>query len=150
MLKKILLFTFLIMMSSLSFALNENNYFSAKNNERPTREISIIITEDGYYPERPVVFVGEKIKLFVTSTTNLPTCLIMKGKDIFLEAKMGKVSESTMYVDKAGEIEMYCPSSKKKSTMVVLEHPRDAQDRIDRQIAQEKAKNIKIWRPRDE
>lgn len=131
-------------------ALNENNYFNAKNTDQPVREISIIITDTGYYPAKPMGFVGEKVKLFVTSTTSNPTCLILKNKDVFLEAKKGKVTEAEIYLEQEGEIEMYCPAGGHKSKFVVLEHPSKKSERISRQIAQERAKNLKVWRPKDE
>lgn len=133
-----------------SFALKEKNYFNAKTLEKPTREISIIITPTGYYPSRPIAFVGERVKLFVTSTTDQPTCLILKNRDVFLEAKKGQVTEAEVFVEHEGEIEMYCPAGGHKSKLVVLEHPNSKSERISREIAQERAKNLKIWRPKDE
>lgn len=132
------------------YALNENNYFNAKKGDQPVREISIIITENGYYPAQPIGFVGEKVKIFVTSTTNNPTCLILKNKDVFLEAKKGQVSEAEIYLEQEGEIEMYCPAGGHKSKFVVLEHPSKKSERISREIAQERAKNLKVWRPKDD
>lgn len=144
--KKFLMFFFAFNV----FALNENNYFNAKKNEQPVREISIIITDTGYYPARPQGFVGEKIRLFVTSTTANPTCLILKNKDVFLEAKKGVVTEAEVYLEREGDIEMYCPAGGHRSKFVVLEHPSIKSERISREIAQERAKNLKVWRPKDE
>ena len=60
---------------------------------QPTREISIIVTKEGYYPKSLSVFEGEKVKFYVTSTLDEPHCMIVEGpeapvqflKDFFLK-----------------------------------------------------------------
>ncbi|EQC44323.1 hypothetical protein [Bacteriovorax sp. Seq25_V] len=144
--KSILLLCFF---SLSSFAL-EQTYFNGKIMPTGTRELSIIVTDTGYYPKKPIAFVGEKVKIFVTSTTKMPSCLILKNKEVYLEAKKGELAEGEVFLDKVGDIEIYCPTTKHRSTLVVLEHPKDKEDRIQRQIASEKLKGLKIWRPKDD
>jgi hypothetical protein len=48
---------------------------------RPKRSVSLIIADEGIYPESFVAYVGEEVDLFVTATTKLPTCLMLKEKE---------------------------------------------------------------------
>ena len=62
---------------------------------KPTgmREVSIIVTKEGYYPKSVSVFEGEKIRFFVTSTVEDPGCVIVESHKVFLAATKGKVTE---------------------------------------------------------
>ncbi|EQC52325.1 cupredoxin domain-containing protein [Bacteriovorax sp. DB6_IX] len=141
--------TFAFLMSASVLGL-EKNYFKGENYEQPKREISIISSDSGYYPKAPTVFVGEQVRVFVTSTTNKPTCMIVKDQEFYVEAKQGEMSEGVLYFDKSGIHEFYCPASGHKGKIVVLEHPDRKKERIRRELASERKKKVKIWRPRDE
>jgi hypothetical protein len=56
---------------------------------QPSREISIIVTKEGYYPRSLSVFEGEKVKFYVTSTLDEPHCMIVEGHKVFLAANKG-------------------------------------------------------------
>lgn len=86
----------------------------------PTREVSIIVTKEGYYPKSISVFEGEKIKFYLTSTVEDPGCLIVEGHKVFMAANKGKVTEGEAVFDKAGDFAFYCPSSKNDGKIVVL------------------------------
>lgn len=135
---------------SLSIFALEQNYFLKKEQEHPVRDISIIATDEGYYPKKPVVFVGEKVRFFVTSTTKMPTCFILKDKEVYLEAKKGEISEGHAFFNKPGVFEFVCPAGGYKGNLVVLEHPRDSRERIKRELASQRSKKVKVWRPKDE
>jgi plastocyanin len=124
------LFLFLIFTTSV---------FAQEEKKIPTREISIIVTKEGYYPKSISVFEGEKIKFYVTSTVEDPNCLIVESHKVFLAANKGKVTEAEAVFDKAGEFAFYCPSSKNDGKVVVL---RKSQPK--REIASEKA-----WTPKE-
>lgn len=109
-----------------------------KKLEKPTREISIIVTKEGYYPKSLSVFEGEKVKFFVTSTVEDPSCVIVESHKVFMAAAKGKVTEGEAVFDKAGEFAFYCPSSKNDGKIVVL---RKHQPK--REIASD------VWMPRE-
>jgi plastocyanin len=108
---------------------------------QPTREISIIVTKEGYYPKSLSVFEGEKVKFYVTSTLDEPHCMIVEGHKVFLAANKGKVTEAEATFDKAGEFAFYCPSSKSDGKIVVMKKfvPK-------REIASEKSD---VWIPKE-
>ncbi len=128
----------------------ESTYFKGTEYERPKRELAYIVSDEGIYPHRQFVYAGEKVRFFVTSTTKMPSCFIIKGKELFLEAKRGKIAEQEVYFARTGEYDLYCPSLAKKSKITVLEHPRTKRQRIKRDLASKESKKIKIWRPKDE
>lgn len=116
--------------------------FAAESKKvQPMREISIIVTKEGYYPKSLSVFEGEKIKFYVTSTVEDPSCVIVESHKVFMAANKGKVTEGEAVFDKAGEFAFYCPSSKNDGKIVVLKKvvPK-------RNIASEKAD---VWMPRE-
>lgn len=115
---------------------------SADETIPPTREVSIIVTKEGYYPKSISVFEGEKIKFYVTSTVEAPDCLIVEGHKVFLAANKGKVTEGEALFDKAGEFAFYCPSSKNDGRVVVIR-----KSSIKREIASEKTPAV--WMPKE-
>lgn len=111
---------------------------------QPTREISIIVTKEGYYPKSLSVFEGEKVKFYVTSTLDEPHCMIVEGHKVFLAANKGKVTEAEATFDKSGEFAFYCPSSKSDGKIVVMKKhvPK-------REIASEKSGESMVWTPKE-
>jgi plastocyanin len=110
----------------------------------PTLEISVIVTKEGYYPKSISVFEGEKIKFYVTSTTEEPHCLIVESHKVFLAANKGKITEAEVSFDKSGEFAFYCPSSKNDGRIVVLKKvvPK-------REVASEKKSEAMLWTPKE-
>ena len=108
----------------------------------PIREISIIFTKEGYYPKSISVFEGEKVKFFVTSTVEEPGCLIVESHKVFVAANKGKLTESEVVFDKAGEFAFYCPSSKNDGKIVVLK-----KFVAKREVASEKKADV--WTPKE-
>lgn len=103
---------FLVLLSHFVFGLDENN---------PVREISIIASEDGYYPKNIIAFRGEKVRLFLTGTMSEPSCLIMPEKSLFLSAKKGSISEKEVVFEESGSYKFYCPSGQIEGRLVVLD-----------------------------
>jgi len=110
----------------------------------PTREVSIIVTKEGYYPKSISVFEGEKVKFYVTSTVEEPNCLIVEAHKVFMAANKGKITEGETTFDKAGEFAFYCPSSKNDGKIVVLKKQLPK-----REIASEKEDSDMVWKPRE-
>ncbi len=110
---------------------------------QPSREISIIVTKEGYYPRSLSVFEGEKVKFYVTSTLDEPHCMIVEGHKVFLAANKGKVTEAEATFDKAGEFAFYCPSAKSDGKIVVMKKVTPK-----REIASEKSEGM-MWTPKE-
>lgn len=117
---------------------------SEQKSVHPTREISIIVTKEGYYPKSLSVFEGEKVKFFVTSTVEEPNCMIVESHKVFMAANKGKVTEAEVTFDKAGEFAFYCPSSKNDGKVVVLKKAVSKRD-----IASEKEGSPSVWMPKE-
>lgn len=112
---------------------------------QPMREISIIVTKEGYYPKSISVFEGEKVKFYVTSTVEEPNCMIVESHKVFMAANKGKVTEADVVFDKAGEFAFYCPSSKNDGKVVVLKKVT-----AKREIASDKEGNQpSVWMPKE-
>jgi len=89
--------------------------------KNPTREISIIIAPEGYYPKHISVFTNEKIKIYLTSTLpgHLSTCLMVPEKSLFMSVRNGKISEGTISFKKDGVYKFYCPTGKIEGKFIV-------------------------------
>lgn len=112
------------------------------------REMAIIATQDGFYPRSISVFKGERVRFYLTNTSDQKSCFILKGKEVFLSAEKGKVSETVVYFDNPGKFEFYCPTHKEKGKVTVLERPKDKEKRrAQRSIASQK---VRIWMPKEE
>lgn len=114
----------------------------------PMREIAIIFSDEGYYPKSISVFEGEKVRFFVTSTTEKPHCFIVESHKLFLSATKGKISEGEVHFDKPGKFSFYCPSAKVDGRVVVLEK----KEKVRREVASEQApvkRDPLKWVPKD-
>lgn len=114
----------------------------AEEPKLPTREVSIIVTKEGYYPKSISVFEGEKIKFYVTSTVEDPNCVIVQDHKVFVSANKGKVTEAEAVFNLPGEFAFYCPSSKNDGKIVVLKKITQK-----REVASEKGPAA--WMPRE-
>lgn len=123
----------------------ELDYGRPKKFKTPYREVAIIVTEEGYYPEKISVFQGEKVRFFITSTTDIPGCLIMPDKEVFLSARKGKVSETEVYFEKDGRFKFYCPSGKMNGHITAIRKESQTKQ-LKRTIASEP----RVWMPRNE
>lgn len=128
---------FLISFFLLSFAFAESKI-------QPLREVSVIVTKEGYYPKSLSVFEGEKVKFYVTSTVEEPNCLIVESHKVFMAANKGKVTEAEAVFDKAGEFAFYCPSSKNDGKIVVLKKAVPKRD-----VASERKTEGNLWTPKE-
>lgn len=112
----------------------------------PLREISVIVTKEGYYPKQISIFEGEKIRFFVTTTEEEKSCLTLPEKDLFMAANPGRITEKEVLFKKAGRYEFYCPANKIRGRLTVLK-----KKDVRRDIASKvKKKTVhKVWRPKD-
>jgi plastocyanin len=119
--------------------------FDEKSYEAPVREISIIATDDGFYPNKVMAFTGEKVKFFITSTSGSKHCFILQKHEVFVAAEKGKINEAHVNLDMPGRFKFYCPSSNYKGHLTVFEKFKQEQD-TGREPASLKPK---YWTPRD-
>ncbi len=112
----------------------------------PTREFSIIVTKEGYYPNHLSLFQGEKVRLFVTNLTDEPACVIVAGHELFLSAEKGKITEAESVFPKAGTFPFYCPSTKHNGKISVIEIKKKV---AERKIASESQVVEGPWIPKE-
>ena len=134
----IILLTLLIQISNLS-ADDVLDY----GYQRPSREISIIATDEGFYPKNFSVFEGEKIRFFITSISEGPSCFVLAEHDLFISANRGLIAEGEITFSKAGREEFYCPANKKRGTITVLKHKRRRPSRSTASQAEQ------VWMPKE-
>lgn len=127
-------------------ALDETPIFKRQKYSSPIREVSIIVTDEGFYPSKFSVHKGERVRFFVTSTTEDKQCFILKGQEFFLAAQKGRISEGMISFDDKGVVEFYCPTHKEKGRITVLERSKKRKV-LQRSIA---SKKVRAWTPKDE
>lgn len=129
------------------------DHHSFKKFKAPEREFSIIVGEDGYFPDRVIIFEGEKVRFFVTSNTQDSKCFIIENYEVFVPANKGRIAEAEAVFDKAGEFSFYCPSFKHRGKIVVLGERERAQPvvKINRDPASTTSlkQNEQGWVPRE-
>jgi len=133
-----------------SFSSFAKEPFAPKNFERPTREISIIVSNEGYYPKRISAFVGESIRFFVTSTSDQKNCLLLQNHKVFMAAQKGEVTEGHAFLDKPGKFKFYCPANKKEGTLTVLEKVKPIEEVKEiEELRKPASVSPGYWTPRD-
>ncbi len=137
-------FLFFLLIASFSVQAEEVVQKEVAKKVHPTREVSIIVTKEGYYPKHLSVFEGEKVKFYVTSTVEEPNCLIVESHKVFMAANKGKVSEAEVVFEHAGDFAFYCPSSKNDGKIVVLKKQVPKRD-----IASDKGNEASVWMPKE-
>lgn len=125
------------------------NQFDAKKFDKPVREVSVIATDDGYYPNKISAFEGERIRFYVTSTSKQKQCFLMENHKIFLPAENGQVADKTIVVERPGRFKFYCPSTKFVGHLTVLKKKEEKSEEIKRKLAGDEEKKPHYWVPRD-
>lgn len=145
---KVLLMGLLFIVSTFA---TEYDHHSFKKFDYPERSFSIIVTPEGYYPDHLFAFEGEKIRFFVTSTLAEPQCMLLQSHDLFMSAKLGKVTEGELVFDKPGEFSYYCPGFQGRGKIVVLGKNEAKKEKlkttpVNRSLASEV---VEEWVPKD-
>ena len=104
-----LLCAFIVPMSANAQELSSR--FKRKNFVFPQRDLSVIVGEDGFYPNHLVAFKGEKIRLFITSSSKKDSCFVLQKHEVFIAAENSVVNEAEFVADQSGRFRFYCPSS---------------------------------------
>lgn len=120
---------------------------NAINTVAPTKDFSIIVTKEGYYPSHISLFQGERARFFVTNLSDEPACVIVSQHNVFMAAEKGKVTEGEAYFDQAGTFPFYCPSTKHNGKISVIEKKKKV---VERKIASETEPVVEgPWIPRE-
>jgi plastocyanin len=93
---------------------------SYKKFQFPKRDFSVIVKDEGYFPDQLVVFEGEQVRFYVTAIANKDLCFIIKDHNLFMSAKKNQLSESEVTFSKSGIYEFYCPNFAHKGRVIVL------------------------------
>jgi len=120
--------------------------FRGKVFKNPLREISIIVTDDGFYPNKIMAHEGEVLRFFVTSTSKKAQCFVLQKHDVFIAAETGVINEIEIEIKKPGRFKFYCPSSKFLGYLTVIEKSLEDTEQARRDIA---SKKHNYWMPRD-
>lgn len=135
----------LLALFPISLTAQEPKPFEAKAFKAPVREFSVIATDSGYFPDKLFAYVGEKARFFVTATADSPQCFLLKDHDVFLAAEKGKLEEGQVAFKYPGRFEFFCPSTKFRGHITVVEKP-GAKKKLKRETASVKKSH---WSPRD-
>ena len=131
--------------SALAFDYGEDSKLTV-----PERSLSIIVGKEGFYPQNLSVFEGEKLKIFITSISDEPSCFTLPEKNLFLSALKGKISEGVLYFDRQGIYKFHCPAGNIQGSITVLKK-KTFKDANERSVASEKTKLAPmVWRPKED
>lgn len=112
----------------------------------PYREEAIIIGKEGFYPNRIVVYKGEKVRFFITSVGVDSACFNIPAKDVFSSANKEKIAEKEVFFDKVGVFQFNCPNNSFTGRVMVLEKASDRAESARRGLASD---IVKVWRPKE-
>ncbi|GEM_PF-3634060 len=135
----------IIMICAINVLAEEKIEASVKN---PHRELSVILTDEGYYPKNLSVFEGETVKFYLTSTVEAPGCMIVQGHEVFMAANKGKVTEAEVKFERAGDFSFYCPSNRKNDGKLTVIKKIDPNAKK-RGIASERSMDPSLWTPKE-
>lgn len=124
----------------------EESYNKDKTLDVPYREQAVIVTKEGFYPNRLVVYKGEKVRFFVTAVGETSACFNIPTKNVFTSAHQGKIAEAETFFDKAGTYTFNCPNSNFNGRVMVIEKAADKEETLRRGLASDV---IKVWQPKE-
>jgi hypothetical protein len=134
-----------ITLFSSAYAL-EDSYNKEKSLDVPYREQAIIVSKDGFFPNRLIVFKGEKVRFFVTAVGIDSACFNIPAKNVFASATAAKIVETETFFDKVGVYQFNCPNNTFTGRVMVLEKASDRDESMRRGLASD---SVKIWKPKD-
>ena len=112
----------------------------------PTRKVSVILSDGGYYPDVIQAFEGEKLEFIFTTTLQEPGCMVMPDKNLFIGARSGELGKGELVLRKPETFFFYCPSNQYQGKIVVMKRPKRDEEDQQRSIASQKPKE---WYPKD-
>lgn len=124
----------------------EETYYKGNTFDVPYREQGVIIGKEGFYPNRIVVYKGEKVRFFVTSVGVDSACFNIPDKNVFSTPGKDKIAETEVFFDKVGVFQFNCPNNTFSGRVMVLEKASDREETQRRGLASDV---VKVWRPKD-
>ncbi len=124
----------------------EDTYHHATTFDVPYREQAVIMSKEGFYPNRLTVFKGEKVRFFITAVGDESACFNIPDKNLYTFAKTGKIIEAETFFDKAGVYQFNCPNNKFAGRVMVIEKSSDRDETLRRGLASDL---VHVWRPKD-
>lgn len=124
----------------------EETYNKDQKLDIPYREQAVIVTKEGFYPNRLIAYKGEKVRFFVTAVGDVTSCFNIPAKNIFTTAHQGKIAEAEAFFDKAGTYTFNCPNSTFSGRVMIIEKAADKEETLRRGLASDV---IKVWQPKD-
>lgn len=128
-----------------AYALQET-YFKEQSLDVPYREQAVIIGKEGFYPNRIVVYKGEKVRFFVTAVGMDAACFNIPDKSVFSSPVKDKIAEAEVFFDKVGVFQFNCPNNTFTGRVMVLEKGADRDETARRGLASDM---VKVWKPKD-
>lgn len=124
----------------------EESYNKERTLDVPYREQAIIVSKDGFFPNRLVVFKGEKVRFFVTAVGVDSACFNIPDKNVYTSATTQKITEAETFFDKVGVYQFNCPNNTFTGRVMVLEKASDRDETLRRGLASD---TVKIWKPKE-
>jgi len=115
---------FLVVCSKTLFAILPSHLDFDKKYEIPLREVAIILTDEGYYPQNIQFFVGENVRIYLTSTRTKPGCFYIPEKNVFQAVDPKKLAIVELFFEREQKLSFMCPTGKSIGQIVVAKHPR--------------------------
>lgn len=84
-----------------------------------TQEVSLIVTDTGFFPSRIFVTQNVPVKLFLTAPANKTLCFMVDSFGIRKGVIPGKVEEITFTASEPGNYRFYCPVTSIEGTITV-------------------------------
>lgn len=87
------------------------------------QEISLIVSDYGYFPNRVFVTQNVPVKIYMTTPSKNTLCFMLDNMGLKKGITPGKVEEITFTPGQAGNFRFYCPVKSIEGTLTVREAP---------------------------
>lgn len=87
------------------------------------QEISLIVSDYGYFPNRVFVTQNVPVKIYMTTPSKHTLCFMLDNMGVKKGITPGKVEEITFTPSQAGNFRFYCPVKSIEGTLTVREAP---------------------------
>ena len=114
--------------------------------DAPERSLGVIITDNGFVPNRLVASVGEELHLYITNISSNQSCFIMDKTEVFKGVPRKQLVKLKMELHSSGEFLFYCPSQNFQGKLVVLSQ----ETTIKNKLVRDDAKSGDFWMPEDD
>ena len=88
---------------------------------RGVQEISVIASDQGYFPRTVFVTQDIPVRMFVTGASNKPLCIMMDTFNVRRQLKAQQIQEITFTPNAPGRYRFYCPVNGMEGIVVVRE-----------------------------